>query len=82
MRRNGLMYAGIAILVASPILGIVGTLWFIYGGFSALETAEGAGLGPVGSAIRNALICSLAGIGGAVVGLVIIVRGRRTNKQT
>lgn len=76
-----MMYTGMALSIISPILGIVGTLWFIYSSFSAMEMAEAAGIGPVGSAIRSALICTIGGIVGVGLGLTFIAIGGRNFKQ-
>lgn len=69
------LYTGIAIFVGSLLLGTLGTVWRMYSSFAALETAENAGIGPVGAGIENALIFTAGGLVGSALGTVLIVIG-------
>ncbi|HLA94103.1 MAG TPA: MotA/TolQ/ExbB proton channel family protein [Pyrinomonadaceae bacterium] len=72
-----LQLAGVILIIGSLLFGLGGTAWSVYGSFAALETAENTGIGPVGDHIRNALIFTVAGLVGAVSGVLIIIFGRR-----
>jgi biopolymer transport protein ExbB/TolQ len=67
---------GIAVLVLSPIVGILGTAVSIYLSFSALEIAENSGIGAVGNQIGKALLFTVGGLIGCLVGLVLFIVGR------
>ncbi len=75
-KTTALQKLGIGFIVLSPLVGLVGTAWSIYLSFTALETAETAGIGPVGDQIRNALMFSAGGIMGSALGLALFVLGR------
>ena len=67
---------GLIIIVASLVVGLVGTVWNIYGSFDALATAENAGIGAVGDSIRNALFFTAGGLVGMIVGGFLLIFGR------
>ncbi len=73
---NAMQKAGLAILVLSPVVGLAGTAWSIYSSFSALESAENAGIGAVGDEIGKAILFTVGGLVGSVIGLLLIIRGR------
>ena len=68
--------AGIVILVLSFLGGAVGTAWSIYSSFKAVDVAENAGIGAVGDQIQNALLWSVGGLVGMIIGAALIVLGR------
>lgn len=68
---------GLAILIGSSLIGTFGTSWSIYSSFAALDVAEFGGIGPVGDWLRNALLFSIGGVLGGVVGIALILYGRR-----
>ena len=68
--------AALILIVASIFVGITGTVWNIYGSFDALAAAENAGIGAVGTSIRNALIFSVGGMVGLIVGAFLLIFGR------
>lgn len=73
---------GIVLVILSPLVGIIGTVWSIYGSFQALERNESAGIGAVGGMIFFALIFTICGILGVLIGAVMIIIGtRRTRKN-
>jgi len=67
---------GLILIVASIVIGGVGTVWNVYGSFDALATAENAGIGAVGDSIRNALIFTVGGLVGAIGGALLLIFGR------
>ena len=67
---------GIVVLVVSIAGGLIGTILSIYLSFTALETAENAGIGAVGDKITNALFFSFGGIVGSGIGLLMFILGR------
>lgn len=75
-------FVGIVLVIISPLLGIAGTIWGIYGSFEALETNESAGIGAVGAEIQKALVFTICGILGTVVGVLLIVFGIRKARQS
>jgi biopolymer transport protein ExbB/TolQ len=86
MNYKKLLYGGIIIFVGSFLVGILGTVWGIYGSFDALKTSEGAGgIDMVGVGIENALLWTIFGIIGAIIGLVLVtiggVKGYRQGKN-
>ena len=70
---------GITVLVLSPVIGLLGTVASIYLSFSALDVAENSGIGAVGDHIRNALLFTVGGIIGCLIGLVLFFVGRAKN---
>ena len=76
VKLTGMQKAGIALLLVSPLVGIIGTAWSINLSFSALDSAENAGIGPVGDQIANAIIFSAGGLIGLGLGLVLFILGR------
>jgi len=75
-RLSNLQQLGIAVLVLSPIIGILGTAVSIYLSFSALGVAENSGIGAVGNEIGKALLFTVGGLIGGLVGLVLFIVGR------
>ena len=73
---------GIVLVILSPLVGIAGTIWSIYGSFEALERNESAGIGAVGAEIQGALIFTICGILGTIVGVLLIVFGIRRARQS
>ena len=69
----------IAVLVFSALIGMIGTVASIYLSFSALDVAENSGIGAVGDHIRNALLFTVGGIIGCLIGLVLFFVGRAKN---
>lgn len=67
---------GIIFVVTGPVLGMAATILGVYLSFSAMETAETQGIGPVGDGIRFALISSIAGILAVIAGVLLIIFGR------
>ena len=76
MALNSKQKTGMIVILASLVIGILGTVWNIYGSFEALQTAENTGIGAVGDSIRNALLFSAAGLVGAIVGAFLMTFGR------
>lgn len=75
-RITAMQKAGFAVLVLSPVGGLVGTAWSVYSTFGALEAAENAGIGPVGDQIGNAMLFTVGGLVGSAIGLLLIILGR------
>ena len=71
---------GIVLAIVSPLVGIVGTVWSIYGSFDTLARSEAAGLDPVGAGLRYAMIFTVFGLLGTVLGTLMIVLGIRKAK--
>ena len=67
---------GVAVIVSSLVLGMGGTVWSIFSAFEALATAENAGIGAVGDPIRNALVFTVGGLVGTVIGVLLLIFGR------
>ena len=67
---------GIALIVVSPVVGLLGTVTSIYLSFSALAVAENSGIGAVGSEMTNALLFTVGGLVGSLIGLVMLIVGR------
>jgi biopolymer transport protein ExbB/TolQ len=65
--------AGAALFMLSPVVGVFGAMWGIHSSFSALNDNETSGIGAVGGGIWEALVFTIAGLVGALVGLVLIV---------
>ena len=72
---------GIVLVILSPLAGIIGTVWSLYGSFNALERNESAGIGAVGGEIANALIFTICGLLGAIIGVVMIIIGIRKSRK-
>ena len=72
---------GLAVIVLSILIGAVGTAWSIYSSFAALDAAEFAGIGPVGDWIRNALVFSIGGFVGMLIGTLLLIFGRTQNTE-
>ena len=67
---------GIALIVLSLLVGLLGSSICIYLSFVELETAEFGGIGPVGDQIRNALLFSIAAVVGSIAGALLVIFGR------
>jgi len=70
---------GIAVLVVSPVVGLLGAVISVYSSFAALHGAKNSGIGAVGDHIRNALLFTVGGIIGCLIGLVLFFVGRAKN---
>jgi biopolymer transport protein ExbB/TolQ len=75
-RTTTLQKLGIAILVLSIVVGLIGTIWSIYLSFAAVETAESMGIGAVGDWVRYAVFFTAGGLIGAGIGLALFILGR------
>ena len=75
-KLTGMQKLAIVIFLASLFVGIFGTAWSISLSFSELESAENAGIGPVGNQIANAILFSAGGLIGAGLGIVLFIVGR------
>ncbi|MFN0138760.1 MAG: MotA/TolQ/ExbB proton channel family protein [Pyrinomonadaceae bacterium] len=73
---------GIVLVILSPLVGIAGAIWSVYRSFEAMERNESAGIGAVGGEILSALIFTIAGIIGTIVGVLLIVFGIRRASQS
>lgn len=73
MNYRKLLYCGITVFLVSTLVGIVGTVWNIYGSFDALEKTESSGIGSVGAGIERALIFTIISLAGCVVGFGMMV---------
>ncbi len=73
MNYKKLLYCGIAVFLVSTMVGIVGTVWSIYGSFDAMKANESAGIGAVGGGIERALIVTLVTLAGCVVGIGMMI---------
>ncbi|MBK8465228.1 MAG: MotA/TolQ/ExbB proton channel family protein [Chloracidobacterium sp.] len=73
MNYRKLLYSGVIIFLLSILLGIIGTLWNIYGSFDALEKTESAGIGAVGDGIARALIFTIVSLAGCAVGFGMMI---------
>lgn len=73
---------GIVVATLSPLVGIAGTIWSIYRSFAAIVRNESAGIGVVGVEIQIALIFTILGILGTIVGVLLIVFGIRKARQS
>jgi biopolymer transport protein ExbB/TolQ len=69
------LYGGLSVFLVSTLVGLLRTIWNIYGSFDALETAESAGIKDVGTGIENALCSTIFGLLGSMVGIVLILIG-------
>ena len=68
------------LVIFGPLIGLAGTIWSIRGSFSALETNESAGIGPVGMQLEYAIAFTVGGLVAVVLGVILIVIGiRRSN---
>ena len=76
-RMTTLQKVGITILIVSFLAGLIGTVWRIYLSFTALDSAEVAGLAPVSDRIANAIIFTAGGLIGSGIGLTLFILGRR-----
>ncbi len=75
-RSRKFIIAGVAIVVASCLIGLGGVIWNISASFSALETSEIRGIGAVGGGgIERAIVFSVASIIGSLLGCVLVVVG-------
>lgn len=72
-----LQKVGLILLLGSLLIGFGRTVRSIYGSFAALETAENAGIGPVGDSIQNALVFTAIGLVGVITGVLMLIFGRR-----
>ena len=70
---------GIAVLVVSPVVGLLGAVISVYSSFVALHRAENSGIGAVGNEIAHAMLFLIGGVIGCVVGLVLFIMGRSKN---
>lgn len=81
MKDRKLIPTGLVLLIASVVVGLLGTVWGISRSFGSMVTNESAGIGAVGGGIFEALIFSIVGIIGFLAGLALIivslVRSRR-----
>jgi biopolymer transport protein ExbB/TolQ len=68
--------SGLIVLFTSLLVGFIGTVWNVCGSFGALADAESVGIGPVGASIFAALIFSIAGLIGTIVGVSLIIFGK------
>ena len=71
-----LQKTGVALLILSLPGGLAGTAWSIYSSFGALANAENAGIGAVGDKILNALLFTMIGLFGSIVGILLVFFGR------
>lgn len=69
------LYGGLVVFLFSSVVGLLGTVWSIYGSFDELKSAENAGIGSVGVGIENALYSTILGLFGSVVGITLILVG-------
>ena len=82
MNYRKLLYSGIIVSVVSPLIGLAGAGWKIYGSFISLGKNESAGIGAIGADIQGALIFSIIGIVGALVGIgMVIYAGVKLRKR-
>ena len=70
---------GIAVLVVSPVVGLLCAVLSVYLSFAALHGAKNSGIGAIGNDIAHAILFLAGGIIGCVVGLVLFVIGRSKN---
>ena len=75
-KLTGMQKFGIVLFLMSLLVGIIGTALSISRSFSELESAENAGIGPVGDQIAGAILFSAGGLIGAGVGIVLLIVGR------
>ncbi|MEO8572745.1 MAG: MotA/TolQ/ExbB proton channel family protein [Pyrinomonadaceae bacterium] len=75
-RISSMQKAGIAVVVMSFLGGALGTVWSIYSSLMALDASANAGIGAVGDKILNALLWSVGGVVGMIIGGVLVVLGR------
>ncbi|MBV9241561.1 MAG: MotA/TolQ/ExbB proton channel family protein [Acidobacteria bacterium] len=71
-RPKKLIIGGMSLFLLSIIGGLVGTVAGIHYSFDYLSANEAAGIGPVGSGIRWALISTILGVVGSAIGLLVI----------
>lgn len=76
MSVTNIQKLGLILIVASIFIGLTGTVWNVYGGFDALAAAENAGIGAIGDSINKALIFSVGGLVGSIVGALMLIFGR------
>ena len=76
-----LTIVGILLVILSPIIGLVGTVWSIFGSFDALVQNESAGIGAVGGQLQKALIFTVCGIIGMTIGILMVIVGLRNSKR-
>lgn len=69
------LFSGAILFLGSFLVGILGTVWGIYGSFEALENNETAGIGSVSVGIENALIFTVFAIIGSIVGMILMIFG-------
>ena len=67
---------GIVVMLVSIPGGLIGTVLSIYLSFTALESAENTGIGPVSDHIANALLFTAGGLVGSGIGLLMFILGR------
>lgn len=75
MKINRRQLAGIVLFAGFSFIGFFGAFFGVYSSFAALEGAESAGIGAVGDGIRNALVSTVIGLAGSIVGVVLFVVG-------
>lgn len=73
---------GVVVIVLSLVLGMGGTVWSIFAAFDGLATAENAGIGSVGDSIRNALVFTVGGLVGTIIGALMLIFGRAKSSQS
>ncbi len=73
---TNLQKVGLLVLLIGPLVGISGTIWHIYGSFDAMGRAESAGIWAVGDSIQTALIFTILGLLGAILGISLFVFGK------
>ena len=67
---------GISVVILSLVIGIGGTIGSIGWAFWALASAENAGVGPVGTSITTALVFTVLGLVGTLIGVLQLIFGR------
>ena len=69
---------GIAVLVVSPVVGLLCAVISVYSSFAALHT-KNSGIGAVGNDIAHAIFFLVGGLIGCLVGFVLFIAGRPKN---
>lgn len=75
MNYKKLLFSGIAIFLASNIIGFLVTFWGIRSSFSALEANETSGIGAVGTGPEMALVFTIIQITGTIIGIILMIVG-------
>ena len=86
MKKNKLLVAGAVIFIVSVIVGILGTAFGVLSSFTALNSAESAGIERVGNGIESSMLFTASSLIGSTVGLVLLAAGaiasyRRSKKS-